>query len=311
VGKTRIALGVAANVAPAYRDGVAVVELGDISAEVPGTPPPTATVLHRARKLINTGNSSINADPASPDCYPDADLLLILDNAEHLPSAVAAATKELLSSYPRVQVLITTRRPLTERLGVSREIRPLAVEPSSDGDSAYPPAVELVLRRAMSGSPAAVDPAHDIQGIMELCRRLGGSPRALEFAAQRLRTIPVRTLLAAGPALGMLRTNDHSLLPHQRSLATSIRWSIGLLTEEHRWLLGRIARLPIVEFSLDRVLDTAASVDRDAGSVLALFSDLVDNSLVTAGRDRLYEYRLSPYVREVVCADAKLQPESR
>jgi hypothetical protein len=76
-------------------------------------------------------------------------------------------------------------------------------------------------------------------------------------------------------------------------------------------LLGRIARLPIVEFSLDRVLDTAASVDRDAGSVLALFSDLVDNSLVTAGRDRLYEYRLSPYVREVVCADAKLQPESR
>jgi predicted ATPase len=166
------------------------------------------------------------------------------------------------------------------------------------------PAVELVLRRASAGSSAAAtDLGGDIPAVAELCRRLGGIPRALEFAAERLRTIPIRSLLASGPALGALRTSDHSLLPHQRSLTGSIRWSIDLLSDDHRRLLRRIAGLSTIRFALDQVVDAADPPHVAMDSALCLFSDLVDNALVTPSGGGLYEYRLMPYVREVICAE--------
>lgn len=309
VGKTRVALGVANEVRRSFQQGVAVVELGDLPAEGSVSPPPVGTVLRRTMRLVE------NAEPATPTPagqQRDTNLLLVLDNAEHIPTAAAAAAKELLSSFPHLHILVTARRPLTERHGVNREISPLPVLPTG-GDSLHAPAVELVLRRAGADPLVMADLAADLPGVVELCRRLGGIPRALEFAAERLRTIPLRALLATGPALSMLRTSDHALLPHQRSLAGSIRWSVGLLTAEHQRLLRLLAVMPTTRFTVDDV----AAVGERAGcpgpeDPLGLLSDLIDNSLVTACRDRLYECRLAPYVREVICADSDvtLQPES-
>lgn len=304
VGKTRIALGVAAEIASTFRHGVLVVELGDIPAEEPTAPPPTAMILERVTRLINPESTWNDPRTAGGTPGANADLLILLDNAEHLPSAVAAAGKELLNAYPRAHILITSRRPVTDRWGLSREIRPLPVEPAHQEGGSLAPAVELVLRRASAGLPATVDLARDLPHIVELCRRLEGIPRALEFAAERLRTIPIRSLLAGGPALRMLRTSDHSLSPHQRSVADSIRWSIDLLSDGHRWLLRRIAGLPAAEFTHEQVLEAAdEAAGADLESVLCHFSDLVDHGLITACRDHVYRYRLMPYVGEVVCAD--------
>jgi predicted ATPase len=309
VGKTRIALAAAAGVAPNFRHGVVAVQLGDIPAEQrwAASPKATATILGRVRRLVGPEPAGAGGEgPADRTGTARADLLIVLDNAEHLPSAVVAAAWELLDAYPRAHVLITSRLPVTERLGVSHEIRPLPVEPVSDDGSPRTPAVELVLRSAGERGPLAADLVRDTPAIAELCRRLEGVPRALEFAAERLRTIPVRALLAAGPALRMLRTNDHSLLPHQRSVAGSIRWSVDLLSEDHRGLLRRLCHRPAAVFTHEEVVAAAGGPEQaDVDSVLCHFADLVDHALVTASPDRTYHYRLAPYVREVIRAESE------
>jgi predicted ATPase len=213
-----------------------------------------------------------------------ANLLLVLDNAEHIPDSVTAVTKELLGAYPGVQVLTTARRRLTERLGVNREIRPLSV------DGADAPAADLVLRHVGADTWSATE----IPLVAELCRRLGGLPRWLEFAAERLRTIPVALLLAHGPTTQMLWTNDHALLPHQRSLADSLRWDLDLLAEDHRTLLRGLATLPTRQFTVDDVLPMPVS------NPLTLLSDLLEASLIVADATDRYRYRLAPYVDELV-----------
>ncbi|MEV6596764.1 helix-turn-helix domain-containing protein [Actinoplanes sp. NPDC051346] len=303
VGKTRVALGVAAEVGASFRDGVAVVELGGLPAESSGSAASIAAVVDQVWPMFDAG-----VDAALPRM--DRHALLILDNAEHLPAATAAAAKELVSRYPSLHILITSRRPLAGRLGMSREIRPLAVDALDGDDPARGPAVELLLRCASAHPVAAANVAGELPAVIELCRRAAGLPRVIEFCAERLRTIPIRSLLAAGPTLGMLRTSDHSLLPHQRSLAASIRWSIALLTDQNRGLLRRLADLPPTRFGIDDVLaagDTPAG--EDPASTMCLFSDLVDSGLLTAFTDRLHEYRLLPYVREVLRADSTPQPE--
>jgi predicted ATPase/DNA-binding XRE family transcriptional regulator len=273
VGKTRLALSIAAEVGQSFRDGVVVVELGDLPPERCGNQ--ASAVRHRVRQQLGRDRADERA----------ANLLLVLDNAEHIPDSVTAVTKELLGTCPGVQVLTTARRRLTERLGVNREIRPLSVD-VTDGAA---PAVDLVLRHVGADTWSAAE----LPLVAELCRRLGGLPRWLEFAAERLRTIPVALLLAHGPTTQMLWTNDHALLPHQRSLADSLRWDMDLLAEDHRTLLRGLAMLPTQRFTVDDVVPMPVS------NPLTLLSDLLEASLIVADAGDRYRYRLAPYVDEV------------
>ena len=266
VGKTRLALSVAAEVGPSFRDGVVVVELGDLPSERLGDQ--TSAVRQRVRQQLGWDRTDERA----------ADLLLVLDNAEHMPDSVTAVTKELLGRYPGLHVLTTARRKLTERLGVNCEIRPLTVE----GE-------DLMLRHVGADAWSA----DELPLVAELCRRLGGLPRWLEFAAERLRTIPVTALLAHGPSTQMLWTNDHALLPHQRSLAESLRWDLDLLTEDHRIMVQRLAMLPTPLFTVDEVLPMPVR------NPLMLLSELLEASLIVADATDRYRYRLAPYVDEV------------
>jgi transcriptional regulator with XRE-family HTH domain len=285
VGKTRLALGVAAEVGPFFRHGVVVVELGDLMPESRSRGSRAATVLHRVRQQLCWDPES--GAPGAAD--QDTNALVVLDNAEHIPDGVTAAAKELLGTFPRTHVLVTTRRRLTERMGVNREIHPLAHEP----------AVELVLRHVSSDARAAADLTTDVNLVTELCRRLGGLPRYLEFAAERMRAIPVRHLLAHGPGVEMLWSNDHALLWHQRSAADSIRWNLDLLGDEHRGLLARIAAMPARRFTLDHVVALTGHPAATAADPFTLFSDLLELSLILADPDDRYRYHLAPYVAEV------------
>lgn len=268
VGKTRLALSVAAEAGPGFRDGVVVVELGDLPPERCGNQ--ATAVRQRVRQQLGWDRTDERA----------ADLLLVLDNAEHIPDSVTAVTKELLGRYPGLHVLTTARRKLTERLGVNREVQPLSV----DGG-----AVDLVLSHVGADAWST----EELPLVAELCRRLGGLPRWLEFAAERLRTIPVTVLLAQGPTTQMLWTNDHALLPHQRSLADSLRWDLDLLAEDHRTLVRRLAALPTRRFTVDDVLPMPVS------NPLMLLSELLEASLIAADSGDRYRYRLAPYVDEV------------
>ncbi|MER6421961.1 helix-turn-helix domain-containing protein [Streptomyces sp. NPDC001137] len=311
VGKTRLALAVAEELSSTFRDGVVFVELGDIPREHPFGNHQTTTVLRRVSERLSRAPRPGGSPPDAADSKRidgradnerDDHLLLVLDNAEHVPAGTIAAARELLSRFARIHVLITARRRLTERLGVNREILPLSVDHRPGCTVSSAPAVELLLWHVESGSPAAVDLVRDASRLAELCRRVGGLPRYLEFAAERLRTVPIELLLTNGLIMQMLWTRDHALSSHQRSVAASISWDLDLLTDNHRRLLTRLATLRTPRFTVD---DVAAEFGARATAVggatqLVLLSDLLDLSLVVADSAEPCEYRLAPYVREVI-----------
>jgi transcriptional regulator with XRE-family HTH domain len=288
VGKTRLALHVAAEVGHYFRHGVVVVELGDLAPERHAGGAQTVAVLERVRREL--------ADLDEPD--RDLHVLVVLDNAEHVPDGVTAAARELLGAHRDLQVLITARRTVTERLGVNHAILPLPV------DGPHAPAVELVLRHAGADTRMAADHAREVRLVTELCRRLGGLPRYLEFAAERMRTLPVKLLLEHGPSMGMLWSGDHALLPHQRSVADSILWDLDMFSSDHRVLLTRIAAWPNRRFTLDAVATAhergGPSGPHAGANPLAMLSDLLEMSFVVPDPGHRDSYRLAPYVAEAV-----------
>lgn len=302
VGKTRLALSIATDIGHVFRHGVAVVELGDLPPERHGPLGQAAAVRQRLQPYLNRDRGPGSSDGADADGQRQTNLLLVLDNAEHVPDSVTAVTRQLLGTSAGIHVLITSRRRLTERLGVNREIRPLRVDAEPGQPLSTAPAVELMLRHVGADSWAAADLARELPLIADLCGRLGGSPRFLEFAGEHLRTIPVTLLLKhGGPTMQMLRTRDHALLHHQRSLADSLRWDLDLLTDDHRWLLGRIiASFPARRFTAGDVLAEENPGRATAmANPLTLLSDLLEASLIVADPDDRYRYQLAPYVAEV------------
>ena len=291
VGKTRLALNVAADVGHFFRHGVVVVELGDLAPERPAGHARTLTVLERVRRELG------DLDQADRDRH----VLVVLDNAEHVPDGVTAAARELLSAHPDLQILITARRRVTERLGVNHAIAPLPA------DGPHAPAVELVLRHVGADTRMAADHAREVRLVTELCRRLGGLPRYLEFAAERMRTLPVKLLLEHGPTMGMLWSDDRALLPHQRSVADSIQWDLDMFSADHRHLLTRIAAWPNRRFTLDAVAaahgrggPSGRSGPSSGTNPLAVLSDLLEMSFIVPDPGHRDGYRLAPYIAEAV-----------
>jgi transcriptional regulator with XRE-family HTH domain len=290
VGKTRLALGVAAELGTSFRDGIAVVELGDLAAEHVTGRSQEAAIAARVREAIGPDET-----------LADSDLLLILDTGEHLPAGTIAVARNLLNSSPGVHLVITARRRLTDRLGVNREIQPLPADPPSGGGPARAPAVDFLLVHSGVDSAAAERLLTDLPSLAELCRRLGGIPRYLEFAAERMRTVPVRHLLACGPSLDMLSTSDPALLPHQRSAAASISWELGLLPIPHRRLLARMAARTEETFTFDDMIAEYGRLpEAGIGNPLTLTSELIDCTLVQPDAHDRHRYRLGPYVSDFV-----------
>jgi predicted ATPase/lambda repressor-like predicted transcriptional regulator len=300
IGKTRLALSVAAEIGHLFRDGVAVVELGDLAPERHSQGSQAGAVMQRVRRQLRWGRVPGSIELTAVDSERELNLLLVLDNAEHIPDGVTAVTRDLLGTYAGMQVLITARRRLTERLGVNREIQPLSAEAAPGEAVSRAPAVELVLTHLGTGSRAAAEVGDDLPLVAELCRRLGGLPRYLEFAAERMRTIPVQQLLAYGPTMEMLWSSDHALLRHQRSVAESIQWNVDLLPGAHGRLLARIAALPMGRFTLDDVVAEYDRLGMTEADPLTLLSDLHETWLILADPDDRYCYRLAPFVAAVM-----------
>ncbi|MEU0150098.1 helix-turn-helix domain-containing protein [Streptomyces sp. NPDC006288] len=308
VGKTRMALDVAAQVSHLFRNGVEAVELGDLDPEDGTRGEQTAAVLDRVRRQMARGRAP--GRPGAPEIGPETNMLLVLDNAEHVPAGVMAAARELQATFPAVHILITTRRRLTERMGANREIQPLTLEHPPGEPLSHAPAVELFLRHVGSGSPAAAELEKDLPLVAELCRRLGCLPRYIEFAAECLRAIPIRLMLSYGPTPEMLWSNDHALLRHQRSVTDSILWSVDLLSDDHRLLLERIASLPARRFVLDEISTPYDRSGRATGpNPLTLVSDLLDTSLLLPDPAHPYHYRLAPFGAEVLLRAGRPTPE--
>jgi predicted ATPase/transcriptional regulator with XRE-family HTH domain len=276
VGKTRLALAVAAATVDTYPDGVTFVDLAPLRDHrlVPAT-------VARALGLEEMGGAS--ARELLLRHLAQRRLLLVLDNLEHLPGAVPWLA-ELLEGCPHLAVLATSRAALRMRAERRFPVAPLAVPLAADDLSleavAASPAVQLFAERAQAAAPELALDAGNAGVVAGICRRLDGMPLALELAAARVRLLSAATLLRRlERRLPLLTGGARDLPERQRTLRTALSWSHDLLAPAERVLLRRLAA-----FAGGCTLEAAEAVcaddDLPVDDVLERFQALVDNSLV-------------------------------
>jgi predicted ATPase/DNA-binding CsgD family transcriptional regulator len=297
VGKTRAALRAAASLQRGFRDGVWLAELADLS-----DPALVSTAVTSALDL----RDQPAADPLALvlSYLRTKDLLLVLDNCEHLLPAAAELVTEVISAAPDVRVLATSREPLSVPGEHVVPIPPLALpEPagsaSSQGDVASSEAVRLFAERAAAASGAfEVTPANQAD-VAELCRRLDGMPLAIEFAAVRTRVLSAEQILGRlTDRFGLLTGGNRAALPRHQTLMTTIEWSYDLLTDDERATLRRMSVFA-GRFAIDDVEAVCLAETVPAAEALSVLSSLVDKSLVT--KDEVSGsacYRLHETMRE-------------
>jgi predicted ATPase/class 3 adenylate cyclase len=282
-GKTRLAVEIAAGIALEFRDGVWYVDLAPITH--PGVVP---VAVARALGLPD--------QPGRPTMdtllrfVADRQMLVVLDNCEHLLDASAELVVALLGGAPGLTLLTTSREPI----GVTGEAT-WRVPSLSLADEA----VELFTDRARLAQADFTVTDDNAAAVAGICRRLDGMPLAIELAAARVRALSLGEILAGlHDRFRLLTGGARTAVRRQQTLRASVDWSHALLTEPERVLFRRLAVF-LGGFDLD-----AAQAVGDGGAVQRfqvpdLLTLLVDKSLVvaenTGGRTR---YRLLETVRQ-------------
>ncbi|GGV28648.1 hypothetical protein GCM10010293_28260 [Streptomyces griseoflavus] len=285
VGKTRLALAAAYRLRPLFPDGVAVAELRDC--------PPEHLEPVRSRAELDRLTEGLTGDLGGTGRR-----LLVLDGAERVVRQTARLARRLLDEHPGLHLLVTSRRALAAGAAEGWEVEPLRVDGPEDGDAGVPSAVELLLRRVRSSLPT-LDLAPHMPQVTALCRLLDGMPLAIEIAAQRLRSLPLSSLLREENLFHLLDQVDAGALSAHRTLSDSVRWSYDLLPAPHRELLHDLVALPD-PFSLDDVLAGHQGSTGSAPQLSHRLAELVDASLVQTLRQGQYQYRVHALVRHVV-----------
>jgi len=225
------------------------------------------------------------------------ELLLVLDNCEHVVDAAAELTDVLLRGCPGLRVLATSR----EALGVAGEVAwlvpPLSLPNSTDTATiAQAESVQLFCDRARAVLPSFELHASNAVAVADICRRLDGIPLAIELAAARLRVLSAEQIRdRLDDCFRLLTTKSRTALPRHRTLRAVIDWSYTLLNEEERTLLARLSVFAGT-FDLDAV--EAVCSCEVIEDVLDPLSALVDKSLVELHEVRgSARYRLLETVR--------------
>jgi predicted ATPase/DNA-binding CsgD family transcriptional regulator len=291
VGKTRLALRAATDLARTVRDGVWFIDLAGL--EDPHlVPKAVITSLGLADKSGEWPTSLLVTHLASRET------LLVLDNCEHLLDAIAVLADVVLKDAAGARLLATSR----QALGISGErvlqVPPLTL-PEGGSSSAQSEAVALFLARSADAGVQLDDSDVTRALVFELCRHLDGMPLALELAAVRLRTIGLEELIERlTDRFGLLTSGSRAALPRQQTLRATIDWSHDLLSGQEKAALRRLAVFPSV-FGLDAAEAVAAGTTIDRSHVFELLSSLVEKSFVSrvpiAG---LARYRLHETMRE-------------
>lgn len=310
IGKTRLALEVGANPLQKYRDGVWLVELGGLS-----DPRLVARTVGTALGVRDSGRSRL---AALTDVVRSKQLLLILDNCEHLVRACAELVEPLLRACPELRVLATSR----ESLGVNGEIFWPVPSLSLPGlwlraGSRVPEAVErseavrLFVERASRRRPGFALTAANARAVVEICGRLDGMPLAIELAAAKVNVLSVEEIAARlDDRFHELRTDAPEAPARHRTLRGVIDWSYHLLGPPERMLFERLA---VFAGGCDLEAAVRVCVGEGIGPehVLELLSHLVDRSLVTAEvRGNVTRYKmletLQSYGRERLDGSASM-----
>ncbi len=239
VGKTRLALASAAEVAADFADGVVWVDLTPLR-----DPALVAAAVAHALGVRETDDRPL-ADVLAA-AVAERRLLLVLDTCEHLLPAMPLVGR-LLAASPHLTVLATSRARLRLRGERELPVEPLALP---FGDGAWAPlaglagiaAVRLFVERAQAVAPGFALTAETAPAVAAICRRLDGLPLALELAAARVKLLPPHALLARlDRRLPLLSDGPRDAPSHQQTMRDAIAWSHDLLTPAEQQLFRRLA----------------------------------------------------------------------
>lgn len=296
IGKTRLAVELAAEIGDAFPDGVWLVELAPV-AEPDRVPQAVAEAL------------DIRGVPDVPlvdwllAYLRPRTALLVLDNCEHVQDACAALIERLLAGCPDLQVVATSREPLRIPGEQMWRLRPLAVPaqarertPTLLGQIA---AVRLFIERAQAVLPSFHLTVENAAAVAEVCNQLEGIPLALELAAARIRVLTIDQIVARLPdTLAVLAGGSRAAPDRQQSVRAVLDWSYHLLSEPERMLFQRLAVFR-GGYDLDAVEAVCTGEGLPAAAILDLIAQLVDKSFVQAEHSGpVARYRLLEPVRQ-------------
>ncbi|MEU4291150.1 BTAD domain-containing putative transcriptional regulator [Kribbella sp. NPDC026596] len=275
VGKTRLALAAAGEVAERFPDGVVLVELAAVTPDALSVSSSLTDAVQAALDLRDASGSGDGVVERLAAVMGSR--LLVLDNCEQVVAEVAELTDRLLAAAPSLRVLATSREPLGLAGEVVWSVPPLDVpSPALELEALSEcSAVELFVTRAAAASRDFTLSAETAADVSVLCRRLDGIPLALELAATRVRALGVRGLVARlDDRFRLLATGHRGAAPRQQTLLAMIDWSWELLDPEEQSVLRRLA------VHADGCTAEAAAVVCDEADVLDVLVRLVDRSLV-------------------------------
>jgi predicted ATPase/DNA-binding CsgD family transcriptional regulator len=308
IGKTRLALRVMTAAAGEFSGGAWFADLADLRQP--------EMIVPRVAAVIG-----VTEEPGRPllqtltDALRSRQLLLALDNCEHLIDASAQLVRHLLASSPGLRLVITSREPLRIAGESIWQVPPLSVAPDGTEpaarDAGRYEAIRLFADRAAASRPGFAVGPDNIAAITAICRALDGIPLAIELAAARVRALtPEQIRARLDDRFRLLADGYRSAPPRQRTLSAAIEWSHDLLTPQERALFRRLS--VFTGWALDMAEQVCSDAHIQAGDVLGLTAALVDKSLIVLEPEVLGQarYRMLDTIREYAVARLEQAGES-
>lgn len=292
-GKTSLAIEAARLARGAHADGVWLV---DLLALTDGS----RLVEHVADTLDVAPSGEAGTARSLVDHLRDRQVLVVLDNCEHLVGSAAALADALLDGTSGLRILATSREPLRVPGEHVCRVAPLALPPEgADLDAVLAsPSGRLFVDRVRAADPDASLGEEDAKPVATVCRRLDGIPLALELAAARVGSLGIEEVAdRLDDRFTLLTSNHRTVVEHHQTLRAAIDWSVDLLPDRDRLLLARLSTF-VGGFRLGAAEEVCADELLPADEVAGALAGLVDRSLVVRSRGDAVRYQLLETVRE-------------
>jgi predicted ATPase/DNA-binding SARP family transcriptional activator len=295
-GKTRLALAAAAAAGPSFSAGVRWIELAPVSD-------PDVVGQEVASRLGVPESPGLDPAEATAEHIGENQVLIVLDNCEHLAGSVAELAERLLLTCRSLSILATSR----EVLGVEGErnwpVPPLSLPAAGDVPTVTAltgfDAVKLFAHRAQLTAPSFELSASNAAAVLQVCQRLDGLPLAIELAAARLRILSVGQLAERlDDVFAVLAGGTRTAPARHQAMRATLDWSYELLDEQERAVFRRLAVFA-GGFTLPAAEQVAFGIDVRPDQMLELLARLADKSLVRVEHaDTGARYQLLGIVRE-------------
>ncbi len=287
VGKTRLAIQAAAESVDDYADGVFLVELAAIEDPV--------LVMRMVAASIG-----VNEQPTRPlletmlEHLAERDVLIVLDNCEHVINDAAKLCDLILRAAPGVRIVATSREGLA--IGGERLWQVPSLGVSGDGEISD--AVQLFIERARMVRPGFTLDDASADAVTKICNRLDGIPLAIELATARLKVFsPAQIAERLDDRFRLLTGGSRTALERQRTLQATMDWSYDLLSDLEQALLRRLSVF-LGGFTFEAAEEVCSGDLVPEYEILDLLTRLVDHSLVIADEDDQIRYRALETVRQ-------------